>query len=96
MKHEVVTRKWYKMYLEFHDNKVFFHTDVLLWNKEVKKQYLKDFCAVVMLHPDLYAMPYEADNKMVKFGDILGFKVIDHHECLDGIKRKLFKYERGV
>lgn len=96
MKHEIVTRKWYKMYVEFHDGLVFFHTDVLKWSKSVKEQYIKDFTALTMFHPNLYAMPYEADNKMVKFGDILGFKVIDTHECTDGIKRKLFKYERGV
>lgn len=96
MKHEIVTRKWYKMYVEFYEGMVFFHTDILKWNKTIKLQYLTDFDAVSVFYPIMYAMPHDTDDKMIKFGSLLGFEVIGTHDCRDGVERKVAKYERGA
>ena len=90
MKYPVVSTFDYTMYIEPHDGLLFFHTDIHRWNKTVRNDFLDDFNTLIKDFPTLYAVPYEADNKMVKFGTLLGFEVIEEAVCDDGVKRKIF------
>lgn len=90
MKHTVVNTFFYKMFIEHHQGLLFFHTDIYKWNKTIMKDYIRDFKELKKEFPTLYAMPYEADDKMIKFGKLIGFHVVEEAVCTDGVKRKVF------
>jgi hypothetical protein len=74
----VVIRNDYVMYLEWHDNVHWFHTDVFKWTPQVKVKFLEDLNLLSCLvgHP-LYAFSLKentAVNKLIKFGTKLGWK----------------------
>lgn len=90
MKYPVVSTLDYKMYIEKYEGQNFFHTDIYKWNKTVRNDFIRDFQTLKQDFPILYAMPYESDDKMIKFGALLGFHIIAEIPCLDGVTRKVF------
>ena len=70
----VVIRDDYIMYLEWFDNKHWFHTDVFKWAPAVKVKYLEDLNLLfaVVKHP-FYAFATKENTKLVKFGKSLGW-----------------------
>lgn len=90
MKHLVVNTFFYKMYIEPHEGLLFFHTDIFKWNKSVMKDFVDNFKELTKEFPLLYAIPEDTDKKMIKFGKLLGFHIIEEVQCSDGVKRKVF------
>lgn len=75
VKTPVVLRKDYVMYLELFDGYLWFHTDILRWSSEVKKQYsldlekLEDLVSVPLL-----ALITEDNKKLMKFAKTFNWK----------------------
>lgn len=71
----VVIRDDYTMYLEFHDNLLWFHTDVRKWTAAVKTKYLEDLNLLQhLVSIPLVAFAHKDNKKLVKFGKSIGFK----------------------
>lgn len=81
------------MSIELHEGTWFFHVNVSQWTPKVKKEYLQDMKQVGMVFEPLFAIPVDTGDKMEKFGKVTGFNVIGTYECLDGVDRKVYKYE---
>ena len=78
VKTPVVNRQDYTMYLENYAGLLWFHTDVHKWSSKVKKNYLEDLNLLqYLVNVPLVAMVEEDNNKLAKFGEVTGWKVID-------------------
>lgn len=99
MKYPVIQTKNYIVYVEEVQEVWFIHMDVFKWSKTIKQQFLSDWNAwtdEVTKDRTLFAMPFIDDTKMEKWTDMTGFKLIKHHQCTDGIIRKLYKFSYTV
>ena len=96
MKIPVITTDYYIIYTEDVNGLLFVHMDVLKWTKSIKKEFSKDWndWARKQKQP-IYAMPFIDDEKMSKFVSMIGFKLIENHNCLDGITRKLYLWREN-
>ena len=75
MKVPVVLRDDYTMYLEFFEGMLWFHTDVRKWTSEIKVKYVEDLNILqYLINSPLVAMVNQRDNKLSKFGKVIGFK----------------------
>jgi hypothetical protein len=75
MKVPVVLRDDYTMYLEFFEGMLWFHTDVRKWTPEIKVKYVEDLNILqYLINSPLVAMVNQRDNKLSKFGKVIGFK----------------------
>jgi len=92
----VITTDYYIIYTEDVNGLLFVHMDVLKWTKSIKKEFSKDWndWARKQKQP-IYAMPFIDDEKMIKFVSMIGFKLIENHNCLDGITRKLYLWREN-
>lgn len=74
VKTPVVLRKDYVMYLEFWNNQLWFHTDVLKWTSKIKQEFIKDLQTLQSLLPlPLIALVTEDNSKLAKFGEKVGW-----------------------
>jgi len=63
------------MYLEFFEGMLWFHTDVRKWTPEIKVKYVEDLNILqYLINSPLVAMVNQRDNKLSKFGKVIGFK----------------------
>lgn len=91
IKHPVIERDYYVVYVEHASGVRFIHMDVFKWSKTVKKAFTKDWNEWAGQQEDvLFAMPFIDDEKMRKWAVICGFEVAESHVCTDGIIRKLY------
>ena len=90
-KEPVIVKPEYIVYIERVRDLKFIHMDVFKWSKTVKKEFAKEWNEWARKQQEpLYAMPFIDDEKMRKWAVITGFKILEHHKCLDGITRKLY------
>ena len=81
----VVNRQDYTMYLEPFADMLWFHTDVYKWSSRVKAKYLEDLNLLqYLVNQPLVAMVEEDNNKLAKFGEVTGWKVIDKMNLNNG------------
>ena len=74
----VVNKRNYTMYLEFYNDLLWFHSDVHKWSNEVKKNYLKDLDTLQdLVEVPLVALVEEDNKKLIKFGKVTGWKVMN-------------------
>ena len=85
VKTPVVQRKNYVMYLEFFAGMYWFHTDVSKWSSEVKTKYIEDLNLLqYLVNVPIVALVEEDNNKLAKFGEVTGWKVIDRMNLNNG------------
>ena len=78
VKTPVVNKRNYTMYLEFYNDLLWFHSDVHKWSNEVKKNYLKDLDTLQdLVEVPLVALVEEDNKKLIKFGKVTGWKVMN-------------------
>lgn len=96
MKYPVIQTDNYIVYVEEAQQKWFIHMDVFKWSKTIKQQFLSDWNDWADKHKDkvLLAMPFIDDYKMEKWAAMTGFKLIEHHQCTDGVVRKLYLWSK--
>ncbi len=91
IKHPVIERDDYVVYVEYANGVIFIHMDVHRWTKQVRKAFLADWNEWAGRQEDtLFAMPFVDDEKMRKWAVICGFEVAEDHSCLDGVIRRLY------
>ncbi len=91
IKHPVIERDDYVVYVEYANGVIFIHMDVHRWTKQVRKTFLADWNEWAGRQEDtLFAMPFVDDEKMRKWAVICGFEVAEDHSCLDGVIRRLY------
>jgi len=91
IKHPVIERDDYTVYVEHAGGVRFIHMDVHKWSKAVKQAFLADWNEWAERQEDvLFAMPFIDDEKMRKWAVICGFDVAESHVCMDGVIRKLY------
>ena len=74
----VVNRQDYTMYLELFEGMLWFHTDVRIWNKEVKKKYLEDLDLLqYLVSVPIVALVSQDNKKLAKFGTVTGWTKIN-------------------
>jgi hypothetical protein len=85
MKTPVVQRQDYVMYLEFFAGMLWFHTDVRKWSSKVKIKYIEDLNLLqYLVNVPIVALVEEDNNKLAKFGEVTGWKVIDQMNLNNG------------
>ena len=97
MKEPVVVGEHWVMYQEVTPyGDLFFHTDIYKWNKSIRKEYVEAFRRWAKKQEvPIFAMPFVDDNKMRKFGRLLGFKVLHPaYPCVDGVERRLWIWSK--
>lgn len=95
MKLPVIKNPNFIVYTEDVQGLTFIHMDVFKWTTKIKKDFLNNWLTWANIqNKPLYAMPFIDDSKMAKWAVICGFRVIEHHECLDGVTRKLYIWSK--
>ena len=95
MKTPVVNRADYKMYLEEYAGMLWFHTDVRIWNKEVKKKHLEDLDLLQYLtNIPVFALIEEENKKLQKFATLIGFTQVQPYLGQDN--QMYFIYSRSL
>jgi len=95
MKIPVVQRNDYVMYLEFFSGMHWFHTDVHKWSSKVKIKYLEDLNLLQhLVNTPLISLVEEDNNKLAKFAEIIGMKVVDKMNLTNG--KVGYVYARGI
>ena len=91
----VVNRDDYTMYLELHDNLLWFHTDVRKWTAEVKVKFLEDLNLLQYLtRVPVIALIEENNKKLAKFAKTIGF---EFKQSLLGQDNKMYHiYSRSL
>lgn len=89
-KFPVVNRQDYIIYLELFSNLYWLHTDVFKWSAEIKKHYVRDLNQLqLLLDSPLYGMV--DNNKLGKFGTIIGFNYLQDLVGKDGNTYQIYK-----
>lgn len=95
MKVPVVIRDDYTMFLEFHDNLLWFHTDVRKWTSRVKAKFLEDLNLLQhLVSVPLVALSEETNTKLVKFGKSIGFEY--QQDVLGNDNKMYYIYSRSL
>ena len=91
----VVNRDNYTMFLELHDNFLWFHTDVRKWTSAVKTKYLEDLNLLQHLVTiPIVALIDEQNKKLAKFARTIGF---EFKQSLLGQDNKMYHiYSRSL
>lgn len=91
----VCLRKDYKMYLEFFDNNLWFHTDILKWSADTKRQYAKDVNQLLdLVGHQIVALIREDDIKLKKFAETFGWTEQCQINLLDGSRAYIYVSRR--
>jgi hypothetical protein len=85
LKVPVVNKQDYTMYLEEFAGMLWFHTDVRKWSSEVKTKYLEDLNLLqYLVNVPLVAMVEEDNKKLVKFGEVTGWSILNKMNLNNG------------
>lgn len=91
----VVIRNDYVMYLEFFDNCLWFHTDILKWTSEVKKRYKEDLSKLEdLVSVPLMALIKEDNHKLAKFAKTFNWHSKGQIMLNDGSKGFIYASKR--
>lgn len=91
----IVIRDDYIMYLELHDNMLWFHTDIKKWSSTVKTKFLEDLNLLQHLTSvPIFALVAQDNKKLQKFGDVIGFTQIQPYLGQDN--QMYFIYSRSL
>jgi|LakMenE18May11ns_1017448.scaffolds.fasta_scaffold8114840_2 hypothetical protein len=81
MKHPVLVKKDYTIYFEYVDDFIAVHCDVYRWNKQVKKNWLRDsFYLFALQEKRIFAFVDKLNTKLYKFTKMNGFNVYQEDE----------------
>ena len=87
----ILERPEYIMYLETHEKYNWFHTDVMKWTSDIKKQYLEDLNKLQEeLSPFIVALIREDNTKLVKFAKSINFKYETTIKGLDNMNHHIY------
>lgn len=91
----VVIREDYTMYLELHDNLLWFHSDVFKWSAKVKQKYLEELNILHnLVSVPLVALIDKQNTKLAKFVKLIGFQ---EQQSLLGQDKKMYNiYSRSL
>lgn len=91
----VVNRDDYTMYLELHDNLLWFHTDIRKWSSTVKTKFLEDLNLLQhLVTVPLVALSSDDNTKLLKFGKVIGF---EYQQSIVGNDNKMYLiYSRSL
>lgn len=91
----VVNRDDYTMYLELHDNLLWFHTDIRKWSSKVKTKFLEDLNLLQhLVTVPLVALSSDDNTKLLKFGKVIGF---EYQQSIVGNDNKMYLiYSRSL
>jgi hypothetical protein len=91
----VVCRDDYFMYLEYHNDLLWFHTDVKKWNQTIKKRFLEDLNLLQYLVTVPLVALVETDNKKLKkFGEVLGWNQTDKIKLNNGKEAYIYMWSK--
>jgi len=91
----VVIRGEYVMYLEFFDNHLWFHTDILKWTADVKKRYIEDLSKLEdLVSVPLMALIKEDNQKLAKFAKTFNWQSKGQIMLNDGSKGFIYASKR--
>jgi hypothetical protein len=95
VKTPVVVRNSYVMYLEFWDNQLWFHTDVLDWTSKIKQEFIEDLKTLQSLLPlPLIALVTEDNSKLAKFGEKVGWTKKETIMLNNGSKAYIYSWSK--
>ena len=86
----VFTTDRFEAYIEWYNDKVFGHVDVLKWDKTTKKEIHTALDSLVNTYKAIYALHDIDDNKHRKFLEMYGFNYFSTEHCLDGLYRQVW------
>jgi hypothetical protein len=93
----VVIRDDYVMYLEFFDNYLWFHTDILKWTADVKKRYKEDLSKLEdLVSVPLMALIKEDNHKLTKFAKTFNWQSKGQIMLNDGSKGFIYASVRNT
>lgn len=97
VKTPVVLRQNYVMYLEWWDGRLWFHTDILNWTPDIKKQYKLDLEKLEnLVSIPLIALVTEDNLKLKKFAKSFNWKEIREIMLNNGTKAFIYASQRNT
>lgn len=95
VKTPVVIRDNYVMYLEWFDSHLWFHTDIFKWTSKIKQEFIKDLNTLQSLMPlPLIALVTEDNNKLAKFGAVIGWTKGNKVMLNNGSTAHIYKWSK--
>lgn len=83
------------MYLEYHNDLLWFHTDVKRWSPKVKVKFLEDLNLLqYLVTVPLVALVEEDNKKLAKFGEILGWKKQEKIQLNNGKQAYIYMWSK--
>ena len=83
------------MYLEWFDNYLWFHTDIVKWTGKIKQKFIEDLNTLQSLLPlPLVALVKEDNPKLAKFGTSIGWIKGNQIMLNDGSKGFIYAFKR--
>jgi hypothetical protein len=101
---DVVTDDNYSISLEKANNVLFLHSDIWVWNREVKKHF---FQSVNQLQKDVFVDSYiyslkpneeyvKSGDTTLKFAEMIGYKFFERVVLNDGFEHDVYKRNRNL
>lgn len=100
----VVKTDNYTISLEKANNVIFYHSDVWVWNREVKQQFRQ---SVNQLQRDVFVDSYiysiepceeyaKSGDTTFKFAEMIGYKFFERVVLNDGLEHDIYKRDRNL